>query len=414
MAPRYVCALIIFTGVIIVTGLLASWMMGFERTEIKKKSSINPFKISTDAAQTETTTLADALAVTEGVSNTPKAQVITDFLGTAPVKKMSGTSRASSAVALAELSRQTTAETAAVSAAGSVETTAGRTVTLSETIEKVTPSVLPVTKKAETLETAKSTLGESVTAHTQIKESTYVESSTNTAQNTPKPESLSVSDIKQTHKSETEPTEVGITVPKQESGTTSFAHTTTAANIMSASPIPEPKTDGATHFITSQLKPSEITSENKATTESRPAATFITAAFITETKVDLTEGKPAPSTFIKMLKTAGTEQSKAETSETTTVRPQESTQAIKTSNGPTKINRATGIKFITAIGTKGKTVGKRLSTAGRGITKKGRHGQEKTPLSHDKTLYSAITMGCILVICALLALIVFIKDFIGC
>lgn len=357
--------------------------------------------------------------MTEGVSNTPKAQVITDFLGTAPMKKMSGTSRASSAVALAELSRQTTAETAAVSAAGSVETTAGRTVTLSETIEKVTPSVLPVTKKPETLETAKSTLGETVTAHTQLKESTHVESSTNTAQNTPKPESLSVSDIKQTHKSETEveifgkPTEVGITVPKQESGTTSFAHTTTTANIKSASPIPEPRT-GATHFITSQLKSSEITSENKATTETRPAATFKTAAFITETKVDLTEGKPAPSTFIKMLKTAGTEPSKAETSETTTVRPQESTQAIKTSNGPTKINRATGIKFITAIGTKGKTVGKRLSTAGRGITKKGRRGQEKRPLSHDKTLYSAITMGCILVICALLALIVFIKDFIGC
>lgn len=398
-------------------------MSRFERTEIKKKSSINPFKISSDAAQTETTTLAGALAVTEGVSNTPKAQVITDFLGTAPMSKLSGTSRASSAVALAELSRQTTAETAAVSAAGSVETTAG-TVTLSETIEKVTTSVLPVTKKAESLETAKSTLGETVTACTEIKESTNVESSTNTAQKTPKPESISVSDFKQTHKSETDveifgkPTEVGITVPKQESGTTSFSHTTTTANIKSASPIPEPRTDGATNFITSQLKTSKITSENKATTETRPAATFKTAAFITETKVDLTEGKPAPSTFVKMLKTAGTEPPKVETSETTTVRPQESTQAIKTSNGPTKINGATGINLITriqtAIETKGKTVGKRLSTAGRGITIKGRRGQEKTPLSHDKTLYSAITMGCILVICALLALIVFIKDFIGC
>lgn len=394
-------------------------MSRFEQTEIKKKSSINPFKSSTDAAQTETTTLAGALAVTEGVSTTPKAQVITDFLGTAPMKKISGTSRASSAVALAELSQQTTAETAAVSAAGSVETTAGRTVTLSETTENVTPSVLPVTKKAETLETAKSTLGETVTARTQIKESTHEESSTNTAQKTPKTESLSVSDFKQTHKSETDveisgkPTEVGITVPKQESGTTSFAHITTTANIKSASPIPEPRTDGATQFITRQLKSSEITSENKATTETRPAATFKTAAFITETKVDLTEGKPAPSAFIKLLKTAGTEPSKVETSETTTVRPQESTQAIKTSNGPTKINRATGINFITAVGTKGNTVGKRLSTAGRGITIKGRRGQ-KTPLPRDKTLYSAITMGCILVICALLALIVFIKDFIGC
>lgn len=372
------------------------------------KSSINLFTISSNAAQTETTTLA----VTECVSNTPKAQIITNFPGTASMKKMSGTSvvsRASSAVAFAELSRQTTAETAAVSAAGSVETTAGGTITTSET--KFKTPILPVTKKSETLETAKSTPGETVTACTQIKESTVEETLTNTDKKTPTPERIRVSDFKQTHKSETDvgifgkPTEVGITVLKQESGTTSFAKTT--ANIKSAIPIPEPMTDGSTNFITTKLKTSKITSEKKATTKIRPAVTFKTAAFITETKA-------APSTFIKILKPTGKEPSKVET---TTVRPQESTQPIKVINSPTTINEATGINLITMItstGTKEKTVGKRLSTAGTGITIKGRRGQVKTPLSHDKTLYSAITLGCILVICALLALFVFIKDFIGC
>lgn len=379
------------------------------------KSSTNLFTISSNAAQTETTTLVGALAVTEGVSNTQKAQIITNFPGTASMKKMSGTSvvsRASSAVALAELSLQTTAETAAVSVAGSVETTAGGTITTSET--KFKTPILPVTKKAETLETAKSTPGETVTACTQIKGSTVEVTWTNTAQKTPTPERILVSDFKQTRKSETDvgifekPTELGITVLKQESGTTSFAKTTTTANIKSAIPIPEPMTDGATRFITTYLKTSKITPEKKATTNIRSAVTFKTAAFITETKA-------APSTFIKRLQTTGKKPSKVET---TTVRPQESTQAIKTFNGPTTINEATGINLITMIqtatGTKEKTVGKRLSTAGTGITIKGRRGQVKTPLSHDKTLYSAITLGCILVICALLALFVFIKDFIGC
>ncbi|XP_051531855.1 mucin-5AC-like [Myxocyprinus asiaticus] len=40
----------------------------------------------------------------------------------------------------------------------------------------------------------------------------------------------------------------------------------------------------------------------------------------------------------------------------------------------------------------------------------GKHGQGKVPMTTDKTFYSAITMGTILVLCALLALIVFIKD----
>jgi len=381
---------------------------------MKSSTSINLFTTSSNAAQTETTTLAGGLAVTEGVLNTQKAQVITNFPGTASVKKMSGTSvisRASSAVALAELSRQTTADSAAVSAAGSVETTAGGTITMSET--KFKTPILPVTTKAETLETAKSTPGETVTECTQIKESTDEETWTNTDQKTPTPERILVSDFKQTHKSETDegisgkPTEVGITVLQQESGTTSFAKTTTTAHIKSAIPIPEPMTDGATHFITTKLITSKITSEKKATTKIKSAVTFNTAAFITETKA-------APSTIIKILKTTGKKPSKVET---TTVRPQESAQAIKTLNCPTKINEATGINRITMIqpakGTKEKTVGKRLSTAGTGITIKGRRGQAKIPLSHDKTLYAAITLGCILVICALLALFVFIKDFIG-
>lgn len=379
------------------------------------KSSTNLFTISSNAAQTETTTLAGALAVTEGVSKTQKAQIITNFPGTASMKKMSGTSvvsRASSAVALAELSLQTTAETAAVSVAGSVETTAGGTITTSET--KFKTPILPVTKKAETLETAQSTPGETVTACTQIEEITVEVTWTNTAQKTPTPERILVSDFKQTHESETDlgifekPTEVGITVLKQESGTTGFAKTATTANIKSAIPIPEPMTEGATRFITTYLKTSNITPEKKATTNIRSAVTFKTAALITETKA-------SPSTFIKRLQTTGKEPSKVET---TTVRPQESTQAIKTFSGPTTINEATGINLITMIqtatGTKGKTVGKRLSTAGRGITITSKRGQVKTPLSHDKTLYSAITLGCILVICALLALFVFIKDFIGC
>lgn len=42
-----------------------------------------------------------------------------------------------------------------------------------------------------------------------------------------------------------------------------------------------------------------------------------------------------------------------------------------------------------------------------------RRGQAMKPLSYDKTFYSAITMGSILVICGLLALVVFIKDFTG-
>ncbi|XDV20527.1 hypothetical protein PO909_025842 [Leuciscus waleckii] len=331
----------------------------------------------------------------------PKAQIITNFPGTASMKEMSGTSvvsRASSAVALAELSLQTT-----------VETTAGGTITTSET--KFKTPILPVTKKVETLETVKSTPGETVTACTQIIESIVEETWPNTAQKTPTPERIRVSDFKQTHKSETDvgifgkPTEVGITVLKQESGTTSFAKTTTTANIKSAIPIPEPMTDGATRFITTYLK----TSEKRATTQIRPAVTFKTAPFITETKA-------APSTFIKRLQTTGKEPSKVET---TTVRPQESTQAIKTLNGPTTINEVTGINLKTMIqtatGTKEKTVGKRLSRPTAGvITIKGRRGQVKTPMSHDKTLYSAITLGCILVICALLALFVFIKDFIGC
>ncbi|XP_067295922.1 uncharacterized protein [Pseudorasbora parva] len=368
MAPRHVCALIIYIGAISVTGLLASWVMGVERTEIKLKSSINLFTIRSDAAQTEKTTLAGTSAVTECAPNTQKAEIITNFPATSMV---------SSAVASAELSGQTTAETAA-SAAGSVETTAEGTITLSETLETFKTPILPVTEKA------KLTKCETVTASTQIEESTNVETSTNTAQKTPEPERIPVSDFKQTHKSETE---VGITVPQPNLGTTGFAQT--KANIKCASQIPEPVTD------TSKLKTSKITSENKATT-------FI----------DLTEGTLAPSTFIKRLKTTGTEPSKVETSETTTVRPQETTQAIKTShNGAAGINLMTTIQ--TATGTKEKTVGKQLSTEGADITRKGRRGPAKTPLTHDKTLYAAITMGCILVICAILALIVFIMDFIG-
>lgn len=447
-------------------------MSRYQQSEIRMKSSVNSFTVNSDAARTEMTTLASASDVTEGVSNTPKAQIITNIPGTASVNMMSGSSVVSraSSVAIAETSRQTTAETAAVSAAGAVRSTARETIVSSETIEKVKIHTLPGTKKTERRETAETT----VTACTQIEESANVETLINTAQKTPEPERISESDIIQTHKSETDvtifekPAEIGIT-PKQVSGTTRFALTITApANIRSVTPIPEPVTVRATNFIGIKLKTSKITPENKATTKTRPDITFRTEAVRTETKADLAEGKPAPTTIIKRPKTAETGSSTVETSEKNTVRPQKSPQAIKTSNGPT-INEATGINLITMIqtatGKQAKTVGKQAGTGttiksnvlttiksivndlnnisperqtakvfekltarshesvspactGKCQTKSttknttGRRGEDKKPLSH-KTFYSAITMGSILVVCGLLALVVFIKDCIG-
>lgn len=432
-------------------------MSRFQQSEIRTKSSVNSFTVNSDAAQTEMTSLASASDVTEGVSNTLKAQIITNIPGTASVNMMSGSSVVSraSSVAIAEPSQQTTAETAAASAAGAVRSTARETIFSSETIEKVKINTLP--EKTERQETAETT----VTACTQIEESANVETLINTAQKAPEPERIRESDIIQTHTSETDvtifekPAEIGIT-PKQESGTTRFALTITApANIRSATPIPETVTVRATSFIASKLETSKITPENKATTKTRPDITFRTEAARTETKA---EGKPAPTTIPKRPKTAGTGSSTVETSE-----KQKSPQAIKTSNGPT-INEATGTNLITMIqtatGKEAKTVGKQAGTGttiksivlttiqsivndlnnisperqtvkvfkklttrshksvlpctGKCQTKSttkntGRRGQDKKPQSH-KTFYSAITMGSILVVCGLIALVVFIKD----
>ncbi len=422
------------------------------------KSSVNSFTVNSDAAQTEMTTLASAPDVTEGVSNTPKAQIITNIPGTASVNMMSGSSVVSraSSDAIAEPSQQTTAETAAASTA----VAARETIVSSETIEKVKINTLP--GKTERQETAETT----VTACTQIEESANVETLINTAQKAPEPERIYESDIIQTHTSETDvtisdkPAEIGIT-PKQESGTTRFARTITApANMRSATPIPEPMTVRATNFIASKLETSKITPENKATTKTRPDITFRTEAARTETKA---EGKAAPTTIIRRPKTAGTGSSTVETSEKNTARAQTSPQAIKTSNGPT-INEATGTNLITMIqtatGKQAKTVGKQAGTGttiksnvlttiksivndlntisperqtvkvfkklttrshkyvlpcrGKCQTKSttkntGRRGQDKKPQSH-KTFYSAITMGSILVVCGFIALVVFIKD----
>ncbi len=252
-------------------------MSRFQQSEFRMKSSVNSFTVNSDAARTEMTTLASPSDVTEGVSNTPKAQIITNIPGTASVNMMSGSSVVSraSSVAIAEPSLQTTAETEAVSAAG-------ETIVSPETTEKVKIHTLPGTKKTEETETA-----ETVTACTQIEESANVETLINTAQKTPEPERISESDIIQTHKSETDvtifekPAETGIT-PKQVSGTTRFALTITApANIRSVTPIPEPVTVRATNFI--ELT-SKITPENKATTKTRPDITFRTEAVRTETK----------------------------------------------------------------------------------------------------------------------------------
>lgn len=438
-------------------------MSRFRGSEIRMKSSRNSFTVNSDAAQTKMTTLVGALDVTEGVLNTPKAQIITDIPGTA-TNMMSGSSVVSraSSVATAEPSRQTTAETAAASAAGAARSTAGETIVSSETIEKVNTHTLPGTKKAETQETVEKTPSETVTTCTQIEETTKVDTLTNTGQKTLE----GISDKSKTDGTIFEkPAEVSI-IPKQESGTTTFAPAITAtANIRSATPIPEAVTDRATNFIISTLKTSQITPENKATTKTRLDVTFRTAAVMTETKVDLTEGKPAPSTIIKRLKTAGTEPSKVETSEENTARPQKSSQAIKTTNAPT-LKLLTMI--LTATGKQAKTVENQLSTAGTSVTIKSnvlrtikstvnylntispkrqtakasdklttrshktvspcrgkcktksttknttsRRGQVQKPLPSDKSFYSAITMGSILVICGLLALIVFIKDFLG-
>ncbi len=437
-------------------------MSRFQQSEIRMKSSVNSFTVNSDAAQTEMTTLASAPDVTEGVSNTPKAQIITNIPGTASVNMMSGSSVVSraSSDAIAEPSQQTTAETAAASTTGAVRSTARETIVSSETIEKVKINTLP--GKTERQETAETT----VTACTQIEESANVETLINTAQKTPEPERISESDIIQTHKSETDvtisdkPAEIGIT-PKQESGTTRFAQTITApVNIRSPTPIPEPMTVRATNFIASKLETSKITPENKATTKTRPDITFRTEAARTETKA---EGKAAPTTIIKRLKTAGTGSSTVETSEQNTASTHKSPQAIKTSNGPT-INEATGTNLITMIqtatGKQAKTVGKQAGTGttiksnvlttiksivndlntisperqtvkvfkklttrshkyvlpcrGKCQTKSttkntGRRGQDKKPQSH-KTFYSAITMGSILVVCGFIALVVFIKD----
>ncbi|XP_026068540.1 mucin-5AC-like [Carassius auratus] len=426
--------------------MLASWIMRFQQSEIRTKTSVNAFTVNSDAARPEMTTSASASDVTEGVSNTPRQQIITNIPGTASVNMMSGlsvVSRASS-VSTAEPSRQTRAETAA----GPVRSTAGETI-----IEKVKIHTLPGTENAERQETTETT----VTTCTEIQESADVETLINTAQKTPEPERISESDIIQTHTSETEvtifekPAEISIT-PKPESETSRFPRTITATvNIRSATPIPEPGTVRATNFI-----------KNFITT--RPDITFRTESVRTETKADLTEGKLAPTTIIKRPKTAATGPSKVETSEKNTVRPQKSPHAIKTSNGPT-INEATGINLITMIqtatGKQAKTLRKQLSTAGTDITinpnvltiskstvnhlntisperQTAKVFEKLTTRSHksvspctdkcqtksptnnttgrrglsDKTFYSAITMGCILVVCGLLALVVFIKDFI--
>ncbi|XP_043096358.1 flocculation protein FLO11-like [Puntigrus tetrazona] len=356
MAARSICVLLVSAVVINVTGMLATWIMSFQHSDIRMKSSINSFTVSSDAAQTETTTLASASDAAEGASSTPEAQIITNIPGSASVNVMPGSSAISraSSVAIAEPSLQTTAETAAVSAAGAGRSTAGETIVSSEKVEIHT---LPGTKKDEIQETAETT----ATACTQIQESANEETLTNTAQKTPGSDRMSEGDIAQTH---TIKTEISI-APTQKSGIS------TTPQFRSVTPIPV--TVRATNFIPNKRKTSKITPEIKATTKTAflhtKGNTFRTEEVMTGTKADLSEEKQAPNTAItKRARTAGTGPLKVETSERTTVRPIISSQAVKASNGPT-MNSPTGLSLITMIeaaaGKQAKTVGKQT---GKGVT----------------------------------------------
>ncbi|XP_057208684.1 mucin-16-like [Triplophysa rosa] len=451
MTPSFVLVLVITGGVISGTGLLASWVIRFANI----KFFLNSSTVISDAPQTEMIILAGTLTVAEGLT---KVQTNTNLPETASVKTMSrvtsGSSvlpKASSAVAIVDLSWKTTAEAATVIAAGSQETTTEGRVTSSETLEKV-------------------------------------RTATNTAQTMPIKPERSLTKISPTRKSEVDTirfiktTEVSSTIAKKDSQTrkaetivTCFTQTETeiTADISSASLIPEPITD-ETKSVTNI-----ITSESKETTKAGTEDTFRMLITTTGTNTepadlpDITTGKMVPGTVEKPR-----EPTNVETSKTTTVRPKRSSQATKTSS---TMRRTTSVKYTTTIatttGTTEKTDKKQFTAADTSLTKTnilitaiksrftsrsfphistaglntispvrpsvnvfnklttqsykplspckgkckttstaknpaGRRDDGKVPLTYDKTLYSAITMGCILVLCTILAFIVFIKDFV--
>lgn len=337
---------------------------------------LNSSIVISDAPQTEITILAGTLTVAEDLS---KVRANTTLPETPSIKTMSRVTsessvvpKASSVDAFVKPSWKTTAEAATVTAAGSQETTAERRVTSSETVEKV-------------------------------------ETATNAAQTIPIKLEKILTKIVPTRKSEVD----------------------------------------TTRFI-SQSVTNRITNERKKTTKAGTEDKFRTSRTTTGTNTepvdlpaDLTTEKMVPDKVEKPR-----EPSKVETRKTTTVRPKESSQATKTPESSSTMKRATSVKYTTENTDKKQftaTIKSRfphISTAGLNTISpvrptvnvfnklttlspcKGkckttstaksadRRDNGKVLLAHDKTLYSAITMGCILVLCTILAFIVFIKDFV--
>lgn len=405
---------------------------------------LNSSIVISDAPQTEITILASTLTVAEDLS---KVRANTTLPETPSIKSMSRVTsessvvpKASSVDAIVKPSWKTTAEAATVTAAGLQETTAERRVTSSETVEKVETA----TNAAQTIPIKLERI------LTEIVPTRKSEVDTTRFINT---------------------TEVGSTLAKKDSQTTKaetvvtfFTRTVTTADISSAPPIPEPITDEAKSVT------NRITNERKKTTKAGTEDKFKMSRTTTGTNTepadlpaDLTTEKMVPDTVEKPR-----EPSKVETRKTTTVRPKESSQATKTPESSSTMKRATSVKYTTMIATTTgatentdkkqftATIKSRftsrsfphISTAGlntispvRPTVKvfnklttqphmplspcKGkckttstaknpadRRENGKVLLAHDKTLYSAITMGCILVLCTILAFIVFIKDFV--
>lgn len=397
------------------------------------KVFLNSSTIISGAHQTERTILAGTLTVAESLS---KAQTHANLPEATSMRSMSrvtsGSSvvpRASSAVAVVE----PTAETAPVTS-----TTDGR-VTSSEIIEKM-------------------------------------ETSTNTAQTSPIKPERSLTNTVPNHKSQADATtfiqttQVGDTTEKKDSlkthvetVVTCFTETVTTADIRSASPIPEPITEEATNLLT-----------NSITSESREIGledTFRTS--ITETETNTGEPDLPGDQTTETLVPGTAEPPKDETS---TVRPKESTQISDSSTAMNKANSIKHTATIagTTENTDKKQLS--ITAADASLTKTnvlittiesrftshssphistldlntvspvrpsvtvfhkftqshktlspckgkckskskarnpaGRQDNRKVPLTYDKTLYSAITMGCLLVLCSILAFIVFIKDFV--
>lgn len=410
------------------------------------KFFLNSSTVISDAQQSEMTIIGGTLTVAEGST---KLQTNTNLPETASMKTMSRMTsvvpKASSAVAIVDLAWKTTAEAATVIAAGSQGTTTKGRVTSSETLEKVgTPTntaltmpINPEKSLSEILPTRKS----------ELDTIRFIKTTEVIAKKTSK-------------------------TAKEETIVTCFTQTETetTADTSSASPIPEPITDD-TKSVTNI-----ITIESKETTRTGTEDTFRTLITTTGRNTepadlpDITTEKRVQGTVEKPREPA-----KVETSKTTTVRPKQSSQATKAMRRATSVKYATAIAtttgttentdkkqftaadssltktniLITAIKSRftsqsfphisngglntisplrpSGNVFKKLTTQShkplspcKGKCKTtstaknpaGRREDGKVPVTYDKTLYSAITMGCILVLCTILAFIVFIKDFV--